>query len=596
MMSVTLACQSARAPRWPCGAARRFWVGLFLVLTIGSSFAAAPSAPLLLDGASAQPVWPAVSVRVDATGDLTLAQVSGQPHRFARPGGTAGNLGRVATPLWLRFTVQVPGAERVERVLEIDYPALNRIDVYLVRPNGVTVGYRLGNEQRLADKPLRARAHAVALSFDPGASEVLMRVVTSSAMALPMTLRTTDDFTAQESRTQLLLGGLTGLALCMVVYSLAQWIGVRDPMFAAYAVLVGANLLFTLTNFGIGAQYLWPDTPTLSMQLSPLLALVAAAAGTIFLQRALAIDEILPRLSLFVRVVCGISIAVLVVAALGLINYRQAQAAATVLGLVSTFAVLPAMLVRARLGDRASYLVLFGWSIYLCGALTIVGVLSGKLVPSLWVQLIYPVSTLVEMSAWMAVLGVRVQSIHRHADRVRLEAETLRALAYTDALTGLPNRRGLQSHLALALHLCTPNRLLAVYLLDLDGFKGVNDRHGHDVGDALLVAAGARLREQLRGSDVVARLGGDEFVVLASDLADERAAAVFGQKLLAAFDLPFDAAGQRCEVGLTIGYALAPHDSSSADELIKRADAAMYIGKQAGRRSVHRGGRLLSAM
>ena len=589
-MSATPTRQPARVPWWPRGAARRFWVGLVVVLAAGGSSLAAFGAPLVLDGTPAQAVWPAVGVRVDSAGDLTLAQVAGEPQRFVRPEGTAGNLGRVAEPVWLRFTVQVPGTERLERVLEIDYPALNRIDVYLMRPNRPTVGYRLGNEQRLAEKPLRSRAHAVALNFEPGATEVLMRVVTSSAMALPMQLRTTDDFTAQESRTQLLLGVLTGLALCMAVYSLAHWIGVRDPTFAAYAVLVVANLLFTLTNFGIGAQYLWPETPALSMRLSPLLALAAAAAGTIFLQRALAIDEILPRLSLFVRVLCGVSVAVLVVAALGLIDYRQAQAGATVLGLVSTFAVLPAMLVRARRGDRASYMTLFGWAVYLCGGLTVVGVLSGKLVPSMWVQLMYPISTLVEMSAWMAVLGVRVQSIHRHADRVRLEAETLRALAYTDALTGLPNRRGLQSHLALALHLCTPNRLLAVYLLDLDGFKVVNDRHGHDAGDALLVAAGARLREQLRGSDVVARLGGDEFVVLASDLADERTAAVLGQKLLAAFDLPFDAAGQRCEVGLTIGYALAPHDSASADELIKRADAAMYAGKQAGRRSVNRGG------
>ena len=554
----------------------------------------ARAAPLVLDGRSAQAVWPAVSARIDAA-DLTLAQVLEQPQKFARPEGTTGNLGRIATPVWLRFTVQVPGVESVQRVLEIDYPALNRIDVHVVRSGRLPVSYRLGNEQRLADRPLRSRAHAVALNLEPGATEVLMRVATSSAMALPITLRTTDDFTAQESRTQLVLGGLAGLAFCMMVYSLSHWIGMRDPMFAAYALLVGANLLFTLTNFGIGAQYLWPDTPALSMRLSPLMVLVAAAAGILFLHRALAIGEILPRLSLFVRAVCGVSIAVLLVAALGPIGYQKVQSAATVLGLVSTFAVLPAMVVRARLGDRASYLMLFGWAIYLCGALTIVAVLSGDLEPSLWVQLIYPVSTLVEMSAWMAVLGVRVQSIHRHADRVRLEAETLRSLAHTDALTGLPNRRGLQSQLALALHSCAPNRLLAVYLLDLDGFKLVNDRFGHDVGDALLVAAGVRLREQLRGADVVARLGGDEFVVLASNLADEGAAAALGRKLLVAFDLPFDAGGQRCEVGLTIGYALAPHDSSSADELIKRADAAMYAGKQAGRRSVHRGGRFLVA-
>lgn len=301
-------------------------------------------------------------------------------------------------------------------------------------------------------------------------------------------------------------------------------------------------------------------------------------------------DQILPRLPLFVRALCGITMAVVVVPALGLIGYPQAQLAATWLGLISTLAVLPAMLVWARLGDHASYLILFGWVVYFSGALMAVGVVSGKLEPTLWTQFTYLVSNLTEMSAWMGVLGVRVQTIGRRAERVRLEAETLRTLAHSDALTGLPNRRGLRTRLALALQRCTSDRLLALYLLDLDGFKLVNDRYGHDVGDAVLVAASRRLREQLRGADVVARLGGDEFIVLAGDLADEGAAWALGQKLLAASDEPLDAAGQLCEVGLTIGFALAPHDAASSDDPIKRADAAMYAGKQAGRRSVHRGG------
>jgi diguanylate cyclase (GGDEF)-like protein len=182
----------------------------------------------------------------------------------------------------------------------------------------------------------------------------------------------------------------------------------------------------------------------------------------------------------------------------------------------------------------------------------------------------------------MAVLGLRVQTIHRNADRTRVESETLRALAHTDALTGLPNRRGLHGHLRLALAQCGAQRLLAVFLLDLDSFKPVNDRWGHDVGDALLVAVGERLQAQMRGTDLVARLGGDEFVVLAGGLADAEAALALGAKMLAAFDLPFDAADQRCQVGITIGYALAPADGEDADDLLKRADAAMYAGKAAG--------------
>ena len=155
----------------------------------------------------------------------------------------------------------------------------------------------------------------------------------------------------------------------------------------------------------------------------------------------------------------------------------------------------------------------------------------------------------------------------------------------------MPNRRGLNDRLAEALPTAGPAQLLGLYLLDLDGFKPVNDRYGHDVGDALLVAVGQRLMSQLSSTDLVARLGGDEFVVLVGGLGDETTARAIGDKMLRAFDAPFEAAGQTCKVGLTIGFALAPLDGHSAEDLLKRADTAMYAGKQAGRNRVERGGR-----
>jgi diguanylate cyclase (GGDEF)-like protein len=156
-------------------------------------------------------------------------------------------------------------------------------------------------------------------------------------------------------------------------------------------------------------------------------------------------------------------------------------------------------------------------------------------------------------------------------------------MAHTDALTGLVNRRGLQEHLSVALQTARADNPVAVYLIDLDGFKPINDRHGHDVGDALLVAVGKRLQSQLRHSDVVARLGGDEFVVLARGLGSDAAALALGDKLVAAFQSPLDALGYRCTVGLTVGCALAPQDGVTSESLLKRADEALYAGKQAGR-------------
>ena len=105
----------------------------------------------------------------------------------------------------------------------------------------------------------------------------------------------------------------------------------------------------------------------------------------------------------------------------------------------------------------------------------------------------------------------------------------------------------------------------------------------------MLVGVARRLEALLRASDVVARLGGDEFVVVAAGLPGDAEARALGQKLLEAFRQPFAAAGQNCRVGLTIGNALAPLDGRDALGLLKRADAAMYAGKQAGRDCLRRG-------
>jgi diguanylate cyclase (GGDEF)-like protein len=165
----------------------------------------------------------------------------------------------------------------------------------------------------------------------------------------------------------------------------------------------------------------------------------------------------------------------------------------------------------------------------------------------------------------------------------------LQALAHTDPLTGLLNRRGLDHALELALRDMRPEHPSAVFLLDLDGFKPVNDRLGHDVGDALLLAVAARLKAMVRASDTVARVGGDEFVLVVPALPGGDDALRLGQKLLDGIAVPIVAQGHSCHVGVTIGYALAPLDGTDAASLLKCADAGMYAGKRAGRHCVRRG-------
>lgn len=578
-------------------AQRASLVRLLLALVCGWLLALLPAqaTELLVDGRNSIDVWPSVTLLADPTHQQTVQDVLARSRDFSLPQGTAGNLGRNTDAVWLRVPVDVPGGQVQRRVLALNYPSLNRVEVYLVQQGRVLSRDLLGNHLRYAERPMRSRSHAVALELPAGASEILMRVQTTSSMVLPITLQTPDEFAADESVTHLLQGIIFGLGLCMLMYSLTHWLSLRDGMFLQYAIMLAGNTVFMLSYFGIGPQYVWPDAPQLSQQVAPLGILLAVAAGAWFINGALALRDTSIRMFWILRVVGVLALLTIAAALAGWLEYRAAQGLAVVLGVGTLALVLPFALFKALRGERVALYMLAGWTVYLLGAGVLSSMLRGYIEPSFAAQYFFPLSTMVEMAAWMGVLGLRVQTIHRSADRARVESEALRALAHTDALTGLPNRRGLQERLAVALPRAQSHQLLAVFLLDLDGFKPVNDRHGHDVGDALLVAVGQRLQGQLRGSDVVARLGGDEFVVLAGGLADEATARALGQKMLAAFDEPFIALGQHCDVGLTIGYALAPLDGVTADDLIKRADAAMYAGKQAGRRCLQRGGRSMAA-
>lgn len=168
-------------------------------------------------------------------------------------------------------------------------------------------------------------------------------------------------------------------------------------------------------------------------------------------------------------------------------------------------------------------------------------------------------------------------------DRKQSE-ELIHHLAYHDALTDLPNRRMYTQHLSREIMQAKRFQSnLAVLFLDLDRFKDVNDSFGHDVGDLLLVEAANRLKACLRPTDVVARLGGDEFTVLLSQLADREEAAALANQIMEALQRPFILQDHSFNVSCSIGIALYPQDGDNADDLLKRADTALYTVKSRGK-------------
>jgi len=197
-------------------------------------------------------------------------------------------------------------------------------------------------------------------------------------------------------------------------------------------------------------------------------------------------------------------------------------------------------------------------------------------------------------STLVPVLDDVTGRIHRYL-AIRFDISEKRQLLHSlqwrvghDVLTGLPNRAFLSDLLDQALAFSRQENIpLAVCMLDLDGFKAVNDGYGHASGDLLLVEVARRLRDIVRGEDVVARLAGDEFVLVlryVRDLPELRAAL---NRVLGALSAPYALQDKVLTVCASIGVTLFPHDNEDAETLLRHADQAMYVAKQSGRNRFH---------
>jgi diguanylate cyclase (GGDEF)-like protein/PAS domain S-box-containing protein len=174
-------------------------------------------------------------------------------------------------------------------------------------------------------------------------------------------------------------------------------------------------------------------------------------------------------------------------------------------------------------------------------------------------------------------------SIHDITERKQVE-EKLKRISHYDLLTNLPNRVLLADHLNHAMVQCQRRNLsLAVAYMDLDGFKVVNDTYGHNLGDKLLVALSKRMKEALREGDTLARIGGDEFIAVMVNLEKVEDSEPALERLLKTTAEPVIVDDTVVQISLSIGVTLYPQDGVDADQLMRHADQAMYVAKQAGK-------------
>ena len=520
---------------------RQIISGFALIFTLFcmAADAAARSPLVLTDAAGRVEVWPVVTTMTDLDGKLTIDDVRLRVRDFAPPKSAYATLGFKPGIEWLRAPLQVDSGSDGAWILDIDYALLNRVDVFFVRDGQVTHTLRLGNALDSAARPIASRSHAAEVKLLSGAQyEMWLRVESVGAKLLPITFNKLSTFHRVAANEQMLQGFLTTLGVCLLVFSLLQWISLGESMYLKYSLLVFSSALFSVHFFGIGEQFLWTDWHWIESHLAGISSLMAACATALFIDDVLG-DDYSRRLRFLMRGIATFLGLAAAAHAADLLSIQQVGMLMGTLGLAPALIGVPGAITRIHRRDVIGVYFFAAWIGYFIASAIMVGVVKGHIGANFWTLHSFQIGATFDMILFLRIAVLRSTVVHVAARRATQERETLISLAHTDSLTGLLNRRGFNEILNNSLKNREADKLLAVFVADLDRFKPVNDQYGHDVGDQLLILVASRLRGAVRGADIVARFGGDEFVVMATGLNSPLQAADLAAKLVAAIAAPF---------------------------------------------------------
>lgn len=568
---------------------------------------------LLAPAASAQP--DGIAWLADPTAAMTPQAIYDPPRALAwrpLPNGEALNLGFTGYPVWLRVSL-APSSQ--DQVLEIANPLLDRVTVYWLRDGELVESHRTGDQLPFHTRPVYHRNFVFPVPRGAGPVTAYVEVRTQGSLQVPLQVMPAADHVAADQGPFALQMLFAGIMVALALYNLLLLFLVRHVAYLWYVLSVATIAVVQLTIHGVAFQWLWPDWPAMNNRGLGLLI----AANLLFV--ILFTDTFLNarRHSALAGWVLRVLAALVVLAFVhGL--FAPYHNSIRAVALLTSVAAPLVWLLGLYLWYRGQVLAKFyalAWTPLLIGHAILAMSKMGYLPRLVWTEYAPQIGATLEVLLLSFALAYRINlerrrrleaqeqalQIQQQANQT-LEArvaertlaleqanEQLTRLSATDGLTGIANRRRFDEQLAAEWRRCLRQQSpLALILLDIDHFKEVNDRIGHLAGDACLVHVAGLCRERVsRGGDLVARYGGEEFAVLLPD-TDETGARNLAEQLRAAIaGSPVPVADQSEPVALTasLGVAsLVPEEAEGPNDLILKADEALYAAKDQGRNCV----------
>lgn len=467
-------------------------------------------------------------------------------------------------PVWVKLAITNTSDSMRSARLVFKFPQAQAIDFFVENSVGGYSHSALGSAIALVDEPNGRFPNAPVMLAAGQTKTAFLRVTTSGPALIPLQLYDEDAFIDYMLKDFLIFGLLVGIVLAIAIHSGLTFVTTREAAFGWFVIFAFCAAGYILSATGIAKAYFWPGLAFNSNSLLFLVQGLSNAASAMFLASYLDTANKMPRLH---RIILSIAAACALSSFAAPMPDLLAQALfgiGLLIGPPVLFAITLTLTLRKVEGAQT---LLLGWTMIQIG--------------TVWIYFrVFDIVPYTEFNHYALPLAVTFTAL-QFSWALTSRARKAEHQATHDVLTGLPNRL----RLAMVGNQSSSfrRRLAAVWHVDLDGFKRVNDTFGHSAGDAVLKEVSNRIARTTDEFATAFRTGGDEFVIMCDSSNDARSAITLAQVLINEISKPIHFRGKELNVGASIGMAIPRDRAEPVSDIIERADQALYSAKRAGK-------------
>ncbi|WP_394148512.1 diguanylate cyclase [Shewanella atlantica] len=487
-----------------------------------------------------------------------------------------------SNPVWLAFEINNPLESPAKRRIQIATSWLDSVDVHYIptHSSGTTqaLSQYSGDKRSFARRNLEDRFFSFDHAFPNGVTRVLIRIESADPMVLPVYFSSLDAAQDRANFQSYSYGFLYGAVLCLLIYNLMLFIGMRSISYLLYSMFLLSFLLMNLSYTGHGYQWLWPHLPRWQQWANPIFMMLFNVTGLLFALRFLRVKSFLPATYKLTKLIC-ILFPLLLLTALIIGDQVHGLIFAFDFMLLFSFMMILLGVMALKAGNPSSKIFLLASTSSMTGA-AITGMAVWGFIP--FNDLTYRAAEL-GILIDIVLLALALASKFRATERQKIIAEHQ---AKIDPLTGLNNRRAFYE-ITQPFWMQKQAQLgVSVIIVDIDYFKVINDTHGHAAGDDILSQFAKLLNLSLRQQDVAARWGGEEFILLLPGTRLEEASIISERLRERISNHTFSTGCDELQVTASIGLAHGDTSGLTLEHLISLADQQLYRAKQRGKNQI----------